>query len=419
MSRLISKFCRNRGGNFAVMAGVLAVPILFAMGGATDYTLLHKQQSGLQQAVDSATLATIKELGLSSITTTEANAIAEAHVYSNLGISASSDLAANLTIDTAITDDEKKVTVNASLIWTPLLLHHLSKSVMPLEVTATASRAGAENVCVIALDNSSKDSLSVTRTSSIQANECAIYSNSSDPDGVNTDSGSVVAASTTYSAGGYNGPLGSYKPEPVTDSPLIADPLIDRVEPVSGSCEKTNFFMTSGSVTLNPGTYCGGIDIGGKSQVTLNPGIYIIKDGPFYLCSNATMTGENVGFFFEGDKSFFEFCASTQVNLTAPKTGPMAGILFFEQRSATPGRLFAIRSKDAEKFEGTVYLPQGKLLVEKSSRVGQQSNWTAIIANTIEIDSGPALEINSDYGASDIPVPEGISGKNGTIRLTK
>ena len=199
MSRLISKFCRNRGGNFAVMAGVLAVPILFAMGGATDYTLLHKQQSGLQQAVDSATLATIKELGLSSITTTEANAIAEAHVYSNLGISASSDLAANLTIDAVITDNEKKVTVNASLMWTPLRTASFEQSVMPLEVSATASRAGARNVCVIALGQFEQTTAFSYRLRQFKANECAIYSNSSDPDGV-PDSGSVVAASTTYSA---------------------------------------------------------------------------------------------------------------------------------------------------------------------------------------------------------------------------
>ena len=417
MNRLVKKFCRNKGGNFAVAAGVLAVPILFAMGGATDYTLLHKQQSGLQQAVDSATLATIKELGLSSITASEANAIAKAHVYSNLGVSASSDLAANLTIAAVIGSDEKDVTVNASLMWKPLVLHHLNSSVLPLKVSATASRAGTENVCVIALDASEEDALSVTKDSSIQANDCAVYSNSSDSDGIVADSKSLLAASTTYSAGGYDGPLGSYNPEPVTDSPSIADPLISRAEPASGSCDKTNLYLSGGTATLYPGTYCGGLRVDDNTMVTLKPGTYIMKNGPLNIGGNATMRGEYVGFFFEGASSVFDFGVSTQISLSAPKSGSMAGILFFEERGATPDRVFRIRSKDAEKFEGTVYLPKGQLVVEKSSRVGQLSNWTAIIAKSIHIDSGPELVINSDYGASDIPVPEGI--ENGAIRLTK
>jgi hypothetical protein len=104
--------------------------------------------------------------------------------------------------------------------------------------------------------------------------------------------------------------------------------------------------------------------------VTLKPGVYIIKDGPLWLGGNATLTGVNVGFFFEGNGPAFDFGASTQISLTAPKTGPLAGILFFEQRSAKPGRTFAIRSKDAEQFEGTVYLSRGYLLVEKASRLG-------------------------------------------------
>ena len=84
-----------------------------------------------------------------------------------------------------------------------------------------------------------------------------------------------------------------------------------------------------------------------------------------------------------------------------------------------PGRTFAIRSMNAEQFEGTIYLPRGNLLVEKASRLGQKSNWTAIVANKIKIDSGPQLVINSNYGASNIPAPNGIEGKNSNIRLTK
>ncbi|MGI9352685.1 MAG: TadE/TadG family type IV pilus assembly protein [Rhizobiaceae bacterium] len=399
--------------------GILALPLIMSAGVAVDYTMVYNKRSSLQQAIDAAALATSKEQAGSNLSDADVDEVAETYVYSNLGITAASEIAKNLTIETKISDDQTQVTINASLIWSPMLIQHLTNNVLPLKVTTTAARAGEENVCVIALNNTKSDTLSVTRASSITANNCAIYSNSAHSRSISTDMKSQINGSSVYSSGGYSGPEASYKTKPVVDAPAIPDPLIDRAEPVSGTCVKKNYFVTSGNITLQPGTYCGGIDIGGKANVTFMSGIYIIKDGPFYLCSNATMTGQNVGFFFEGNKSFFEFCASTQVNLSAPKTGPMAGILFFEQRSATTGRLFAISSKDAEKFEGTVYLPKGKLLVEKGSRLGQASNWTAIIANEVVVDSGPMLEINSNYGASDIPVPEGIEGKDGQIRLVK
>ena len=112
-------------------------------------------------------------------------------------------------------------------------------------------------------------------------------------------------------------------------------------------------------------------------------------------------------------------CVSTQVALTAPKSGPLAGILFFEDRKSEANREFIIRSKDAERFEGTVYLPKGKLIIDKASRVGQRSAWTAIIAKRIETGKGPQVEINADYASSTIPVPEGIAPQGGRAILTK
>jgi len=224
----------------------------------------------------------------------------------------------------------------------------------------------------------------------------------------------------TYSAGGYQGPASTYKPVPVTDSPVIEDPLKARAQPIADSnCDYTNLKITKGMETLHPGTYCGGINLGGKSDIILKSGIYIMKDGPLFVNGNATLKGKNVGFVFEGDAAVFDFGVSTQANLTAPVTGPMSGILFFEDRNAPLNRNFVIRSKDAERFEGTVYLPNGKLVVDKASRIGQLSNWTAIIARRIEVRNGPELVINSDYAQSDIPVPEGISPNGTEVRLSR
>jgi hypothetical protein len=154
-----------------------------------------------------------------------------------------------------------------------------------------------------------------------------------------------------------------------------------------------------------------------ESDVFLKPGIYIIKDGPLKLHGNGKFYGENVGFYFEGDKADLDVNPTMTLDLTAPKSGPLSGILFFEDRSTKIGRAFAIRSKNAERLEGTIYLPNGRLFVDKASKIGQASKWTAVVARYFEIVDGPDIQMNSDYAGSDIPVPSGI-GPNTELRLT-
>ena len=57
---------------------------------------------------------------------------------------------------------------------------------------------------------------------------------------------------------------------------------------------------------------------------------------------------------------------------------------------------------------GTIYLSRGQLLVDPNNAVAEDLAYTAIIANRLELTEGPELVLNSDYGATDVPVPAGI-----------
>lgn len=140
----------------------------------------------------------------------------------------------------------------------------------------------------------------------------------------------------------------------------------------------------------------------------LNPGVYVIKDGKLEMQTYSGLTGENVGFYFHGDTSVLEFAADTWVNLTAPKWGDLAGILFFEDRNAPALRKFRILSDWAERLLGTIYLPRGMFYVGSNKPVASKSAYTVVVARQIRMDAGPDLVLNSDYGSTDIPVPEGV-----------
>src|SRR5205085_3981747 len=77
--------------------------------------------------------------------------------------------------------------------------------------------------------------------------------------------------------------LGSAAPAPKTCAAL-SDPMATWTPPsTSWSCDYNNFKKTanaaSKTITLTPGVYCGGLKANGFDTVTLQPGIYFIKDG--------------------------------------------------------------------------------------------------------------------------------------------
>ena len=52
---------------------------------------------------------------------------------------------------------------------------------------------------------------------------------------------------------------------------------------------------------------------------------------------------------------------------------------------------------------GTVYFPNGKVMINSGSTLGPASAFSAFIARTYEINSASGLLLNSDYEATDVP----------------
>lgn len=408
MRKFLKSFLKCRRGNFATTIGIAAVPLMLVAGGAVDYTMMQHANGALQEVADGAALVGVKELAIAGTTRKTAENVARN--YANTTVFERLNLAdgdGSVTVGASASLD-RELTVSMAYYWEPLLLHFIKPDALPLKVNATAKLTGKESICVIALDPSADGAIALNGKSAMDANGCSVYSNSKSSQGISLVSGASLSSISSYTSGGYDGPLTAFKPRPITDSPQIPDPLTSRTQPAASSCKKTGLVIDNGVATLSPGTYCGGIHIKGLAQVTFLPGIYTIKDGPLIIEGNAIVLGKYVGFSFQGETSTFDFGPSTTVSLSAPKSGSMSGILFFEDRSASKNRLFTIRSKNAERFEGTIYLPNAKLFIDKESRLGLTSNWTAIIANRIEIGQGPNVQINSDYAKSEIPVPNGI-----------
>jgi hypothetical protein len=72
----------------------------------------------------------------------------------------------------------------------------------------------------------------------------------------------------------------------------------------------------------------------------------------------------------------------------------------------------AVRDKS-----GTIYLPVGDLVVDATNPVADQSAYTAIIAQHIELNKGPNLVLNADYDLTNVPAPEGLKGTTQVVLI--
>ncbi len=392
--------------------GVLALPIMLFAGASLDYATLHNAKSALQEAADSAALASARELVVVNSNDNTIETVAKNYALASihLGIGKKEGLQTT-KVSATILNDRKEVKVDIAYNWRPFIIQYLDSTALPIKVSSTASLAGEQqqSVCVLALDQNGYKALDMGRIATLTANDCVIFSNSKNASGISIFRGAKMSGAEIMSSGGFLGPETSYNPLPITDTPAVEDPLENRTPPVVGTCKKTTFTRVK-KRTISPGTYCGGLYFGSNEEITLLPGDYIIKDGSFDVGANASIYGEDVGFYFVGNNAKFDFAPNTTINLSGRQSGPLAGMLFY-QAPSTNFLTYTIRSRNAEKLEGAIYLPNGELYIDgKGSRVGQQSSWTALIAKKISIGQGPNIVINSDYASSSVPVPEGISG---------
>lgn len=420
-------------GNVALLAALaLPVALLFA-GAAVDFQRYNAARATLQEFADTLAIKGAKELAMSGVTVDYIKRVVEAAANGGLADDLNiGDFGMSVTVDlkgAAVTVDLTQPSMKG------VLLPQFKPYSDEFAASATAVARGGSNVCIIALDDAAPAAIDANFSSKISAPSCALLSNSSSSTGIKVSGSSTVTASLICSSGGYSGASTAFAPAPMTDCPPTPDPLSERAPPPYGPCDYTNkivgdrsqttivsaltasFAELKGSTTqgmirtpytLDPGVYCGGLTIGANASATLNPGVYVMKDGPLTVDLNGEIKGQNVGFYLVGDKSTFAFGPDSKIDLSAPKDGPMAGVLFFEDAAAPLGRPHSILSNDARNLLGTFYLPKGTLFVSTISPVADQSAYTAIVARKLRFVGSPTLVLNTDYGLTDVPVPDGV-----------
>ncbi len=414
------------GGTMMVFA--LTLPVLMvAAAAAVDYSLAASTWSKMQAVADSAALVSVRELQLARADSARITAVANNVVHSALQ---------NATAAVKVDFQAMTVKVVIEKQYTPVIR---TQAATQLHVSATAKMSGSMPLCLLGLDLASPKTIGLEQSALLTAPGCLVQSSSKSSVGLQSKNNAVMKAGMICSAGGkVQTSNANFSPAPTTDCPVLPDPLSSRPTPPVANCDYTNKVVDGGSKTLHPGVYCGGLKLTNGAVVKLSQGIFIIKDGPLSVDRGANISGTEVGIYLKGSAANVTFDADTTVSLSAPKGGPLVGILIFDDPSGVSApakaprsgrgatgranktsapRQHQILSDNARNLLGTIYMPQGEIIIDATKPIADKSAYTVLVVKQLHLYSGPNLVLNTDYGATDVPVPMGVVPSSAKIFL--
>lgn len=235
---------------------------------------------------------------------------------------------------------------------------------------AVASSIASSSGCIYALDPVSSDAFTALGPISVNST-CGIRVNSNSGSAFHkTGSGNiyVINGGIGVVGGVDESGSGTISPTPVEGIPPFIDPLAGVPAPSVGNCKYTNYVVDRpGNSHLSQGVYCGGITVTYNGPVTFDSGTYVLLGGGMHVSPtyHPVLTGSEVTFYNTGDGSHqyqpVTITGAAGTNLSAPTSGTLNGILFFQDRlinvccgSATVNSFDASRG---EIYTGALYFP--------------------------------------------------------------
>ncbi|MBI5260215.1 MAG: pilus assembly protein [Bradyrhizobium sp.] len=370
LCHLVSRFCRASDGNIVVNFAIACIPIIGAMGTAVDYSKANDIKSQLQKSLDSAVLAGIVQPPQQQISTASGTFVG--NFNARYGTSATASFTQN---------NDGSLTGSATSDVQASFLAVFGVNSIPVTATATASsRQSKSDVCILLVNPLRTQALLVNSGAKIEAPSCEIHVRSTQsPAAIFNDTLNVKRICVK---GSFVIKNGGVKPPVETSCDAISDPFVGKLPTVSvGACDHNGQVYNPGHVTLSPGVYCGWTNFNGSGALTLNPGLYVIKNGGMIFNSGWSVTGTGVTFYLVDQNATITFNGNVTAKLSAPTSGTYANILMFEPNGLSNTNL-PINGTSGSRLTGLMYLPSRDVIINSVSNMNT-NNVTMVFSTLI------------------------------------
>lgn len=412
-TRRLSRFRDDTCGTIAVVFGMSAIPIAIAASIAVDMANSSEIKSHLQAAADTAVLAAATRLA-GNASDSDKEEVALSTFYANLSPQIQAHLATSPQVD--INFPTKTVSMSVTVNTNPLLSRLVTDDII-IGVTAAATVSPGTPVCMMALNKNKEKSINIQGTTDLLADGCAVHVNSSHATKALYQTGSSTAQADSFCVhGGYEGT--SFTPKPhrcyVEEDPIAEQFASDWAASGIDSmpCDHSGLpqINTDAITYLEPGVYCGGLNIK-KGTVQLETGgMYVFRDGPLYVQAQGTLLGTEVVVLFTGDDTTRLITqAGADIVTTARSSGLFRGLAFAQDPNSIPASENLIIGGGTIDINGIMYFPKQPLKVTGNGEIGTNAAQFAIIADTISIEGNGQLriKIGQNYASTGLPdLPE-------------
>lgn len=368
----LSSFIHDRRGNFALIAGLVAVPVLGLAGAAVDYSRAADLRTRLQATLDAALLNGAKQAAGSRVSAAKT-------AFSDNWIAPQGVIATSSFSEPSQTVFSGTASANVPTTVTRLL----GLSTIAIGAKGSVNIPAAALPCILLLDPSASQSLLVNSGANVQAPNCEVHVASTGNPAAVFNSGSTINSAKLCVKGNNVTKNGGTYPNLTLGCPTAADPYAALLPtPSSTSCTYNNLNYGTATVNLSPGVYCGWFNFNNAPTVNFAPGLYVIKGGGWNV-NGGVWNGTGVTFYF-ADTSVIQFNSAVKATLSAPTTGTWMNFLFAEAKGLSKTS-FILNDSNGQNFTGVVYLPTKNMTVNSASTVSAEG--VTMVFNTLILNS--------------------------------
>jgi hypothetical protein len=383
-------------GQVMVLVCVSIVAIMGMIAVVADFSFMQHQKNMMQTAADSAAMAGAEELNYG-----DQVAAGKADAASNGYTDGASSVAVAINNPPSTGPNVGNSAYVEAIVTKPeptYFLRVLGVTTMTVSARAVAYEGTGPN-CIYVLDATAPSALSGSGSSSINSG-CGVVVDSSSTTAMLLSGSATITAPTIGVVGGYTG--AGYTPTPKTGVIGATDPLAYVAAPTVASCAHTSLSLSNPGTSssyyqLYAGTYCGGITIS-NGYTNFNAGTYVLAGGGLTANGGPVMTGTGITFYNTtgtGGYQAITLTGNTTSNFSAPTSGPLVGILFFQDRSIPSSAAGStVSGSSTSTFDGAAYFPTTTLTYSGSSSL---NGYAIVVADKVVL-SGSA-KLGSNYSS--------------------
>jgi len=397
--RFFARFIEDRDGVSAILVGLCFSAMLGGAGLAVDIGLWYADRRDAQGAAEAAayTAAVDYTNGTSpsvAFSTASARAVAAQYGFTNgtngVTVTVNSPPTSGNYTAASYYAFEVIITKPETLFFSKLFISAASIKARAVAIPATTglycmeilnATAGASNV-----------NLTASNGATIDMSKCGIADNGPGSCAMTLSGGAALTMKSLSVVGNYctsNGATVSVTGTKTTGASAAADPYaslsVSSAEASTGTtisnCNHTNASYNSGSNTISPGVYCGGLGVYNTASVTMSPGVYYIVGGYFTLGSGTTTTANGVTIIMTGSGSNYaqaDIANGVTFNITAPTTGYTAGIAMWADAASPTTDSATLAGGATMNVTGALYFPTQTVSISNGASNG--SSCTQLIA---------------------------------------